>query len=197
MAARIRTRFGSDAKNAVLTRGEWPIEYAVLRHSSTLAPSSTVMVMNLVAPSPSRTIICASTCARSVTAADSCAYSVVLMSEISAWPAPVAINMKESLVDVSPSIVMQLNDWSAACFTKCSSTGCATLASVAMNPSIVAMFGLIMPAPLLFPVKVTALPLMLTTRVAALGCVAGGGGGAAAGGRGAGRGGAGAGGTPD
>jgi hypothetical protein len=49
----------------------------------------------------------------------------------SSVPAPVAISMKESLVEVSPSMVMQLNDWSATCLTSTSSTGCATLASKA------------------------------------------------------------------
>jgi hypothetical protein len=63
--------------------------------------------------------------------------------------------MKESLVEVSPSTVMQLNERSAACFTIASSAACDTAASVAMKPSMVAMFGLIMPAPLLMPLSVT------------------------------------------
>ena len=67
IAARMRPRFGSEAKNAVFTSGECVIEYAILRHSSTLAHSSTVMamvmVLNLVAPSPSR-MICYAGCAR-------------------------------------------------------------------------------------------------------------------------------------
>ncbi len=82
-----------------------------------------------------------------------------------------AISMKESLVEVSPSTVMQLNDWSAAAFTKCSNTGCATLASVATKPSMVAILGRIMPEPLLMPVSVMVWPLMTTVREAAFGCV--------------------------
>jgi hypothetical protein len=62
--------------------------------------------------------------------------------------------MKESLVEVSPSTVMQLNDSSAASRSSCCSSAAAMPASVAMKPSMVAMFGRIMPAPLLMPVMV-------------------------------------------
>src|SRR5437867_11968170 len=79
--------------------------------------------------------------------------------------------MKESLVDVSPSIVMRLKGSSAgSCSTVCSSGGAIT-ASVATKPSIVAMFGRIMPAPLAMPVIVTVLPPICTWRDAALGSV--------------------------
>jgi hypothetical protein len=69
--------------------------------------------------------------------------------------------MKESLVEVSPSTLMQLNDSSAASRSSCCSSGAATPASVAMKPSMVAMFGRIMPAPLLMPVMVTRLAVDL------------------------------------
>ena len=75
---------------------------------------------------------------------------------------PDAIRMNESLVDVSPSIVMQLNERSATCLTSSSSTGCDTAASNARKPSMVAIFGLIMPAPLLMPVSVTVWPSIVT-----------------------------------
>ena len=78
-------------------------------------------------------------------------------SAISALPAwPVAISTKESLVEVSPSTVTQLKDSSATSFTSRSSSGWAIAASVATKPSMVAMLGLIMPAPLLMPVTVIA-----------------------------------------
>src|SRR5471032_2114590 len=48
---------------------------------------------------------------------------------------------------------------------------CGTLASNARKPSMVAMLGLIMPAPLLMPVMVTLLPAIVTVRDAAFGCV--------------------------
>ena len=79
--------------------------------------------------------------------------------------------MKESLVDVSPSIVMQLNDASAASFTILSNSTCGTFASQATNPSMVAIFGRIMPAPLEIPVSVTFLPEIVIVRDAAFGSV--------------------------
>ena len=66
---------------------------------------------------------------------------------------------------------MQLNEASAASRTSRASSGCATAASVATKPSMVAMFGRIMPAPLAMPVTVTAVPPRLTFREAALGTV--------------------------
>jgi len=67
---------------------------------------------------------------------------------------------------------MALNDWSATSRTSASSHPGATRASVAMKPSIVAMFGRIIPAPLLMPVSVTRLPSeRVTARLAPLGTV--------------------------
>ena len=123
--------------------------YATLRHSSTLRPRSTRTVTNLVAPSPSRTIACARLRATSVSAASSLSAS---RPEAGAGPLPVAARIRESLVEVSPSTLMQLNDRSA---TRSSSSWRFVLerrASVAMKPSIVAMSGRIMPAPLAMPV---------------------------------------------
>ena len=57
----------------------------------------------------------------------------------------------ESLVEHSPSTVMALNVSRAdSVSTRCSRAG-ATCASVVRNPSIVAMFGSIMPEPLAMP----------------------------------------------
>jgi hypothetical protein len=89
-----------------------------------------------------------------VTAAASCVFSLSALV-ISSSPAPVAISMKESLVEVSPSMVMQLKEWSAASLTSWFSSACGSFASKARKPSMVAMLGLIMPAPLLMPVMVT------------------------------------------
>src|SRR5882672_10603443 len=103
--------------------------------------------MNLVAPSPSRTIACASPCETSST--DS------LTAAASQRPAaPVAIRMKESLVEVSPSTLMRLKESSAASVTSLSRARCESAASVATKPSMVAMSGRIMPAPLAMPVTV-------------------------------------------
>jgi hypothetical protein len=108
--------------------------------------------MNLVAPSPSRTISCASVLRHSMSrhrATRDRPESVEVIAGSADLPEAITIN--ESLVEVSPSMVMQLNERSAACLTRVSSTGCATAASQARKPSMVAMFGRIMPAPLLMP----------------------------------------------
>jgi len=84
---------------------------------------------------------------------------------------PVAIITKESLVEVSPSTVMQLKDASAASLTNLSSRDWAMPASVATKPSMVAMFGLIMPAPLEMPETVIVLPPTVMRREAALATV--------------------------
>ena len=68
---------------------------------------------------------------------------------------PVAISMHASLVDVSPSTVMQLKLSATARASIWSSTDAGILASVATNASIVAMSGRIMPAPLAMPLSVS------------------------------------------
>ena len=72
---------------------------------------------------------------------------------------------------MSPSIVMQLNDSSAASFASRASKGWLTAASVATKPSMVAMLGSIMPAPLLMPVTTMVLPPTLELFEAALATV--------------------------
>jgi hypothetical protein len=64
--------------------------------------------------------------------------------------------MKESLVEVSPSTVTQLNDRSTTRLSMPCRSFFGTEASVATKPSMVAMFGLIMPAPFAMPVTVTS-----------------------------------------
>jgi hypothetical protein len=83
----------------------------------------------------------------------------------------VAITTNESLVDVSPSTVTRLNEPSASSVANCFITPCETQASVAMNPSMVAMLGRIMPAPLLMPVMVTSTPSTLAFALKALATV--------------------------
>jgi hypothetical protein len=128
--------------------------------------------MNLVAPSPSRTMAWARSMATAHTASHSVRPSGEPRSVMGAWPARcVAISTKESLVLVSPSMVMRLKLWSAACLTKVASRCGAITASVAMKPSMVAILGRIMPAPLEMPVTVTVRPPICTWREAALGRV--------------------------
>ena len=111
----MRPRFGSLAKNAVLTSGECAMAYATWRHSAAVLPPSTCTVMNLVAPSPSRTMACAN---RRATPSSACfkawpsAESSDVTGAFAAWL--VAMTMNESLVDVSPSMVTRLNEPSAS-----------------------------------------------------------------------------------
>jgi hypothetical protein len=86
-------------------------------------PPSTRTVMNLVAPSPSRTMACASCCATAITRPPAPGRRRWPATVISACPACcVAISTKESLVEVSPSMVMRLKLASAASRTSaCSS----------------------------------------------------------------------------
>ena len=79
--------------------------------------------------------------------------------------------MNASLVEVSPSIVMRLKLASAASRTRNSSGSGAIAASVATKPSIVAMSGRIIPAPLAMPVTVTSRPPICSLRETALGTV--------------------------
>ena len=79
--------------------------------------------------------------------------------------------MKESLVEVSPSTVMRLKERAAASASMRCSAAWLTAASVATKPSMVAMSGWIMPAPLAMPVTVTVLPPRLSRREHALGTV--------------------------
>ncbi len=128
--------------------------------------------MNLVAPSPSRTIACASVTATSVSAMRSAARRGSDDVTIGVMGArPDAAITKLSLVDVSPSIVAQLKETSAMSAVRACNTGAATGASVAMSESIVAMFGWIMPAPFAIPVTVTGMPSISTRRDAAFGTV--------------------------
>ena len=83
----------------------------------------------------------------------------------------VASTTNESLVEVSPSILMRLNERSAASRTSSGSRCGAMAASVATKPSIVAMLGRIMPAPLAMPVTVTVVPPIRTSRDAAFATV--------------------------
>ena len=128
--------------------------------------------MNLVAPSPSRTMACAKNCATCVSAACRACPSALSKLLIGALPAlPVAAMMKESLVEVSPSTVTALKDASATRrVSSCISAG-ATAASVAIKPNMVAIFGRIMPAPLLMPVMVMVCPPISVRRLCALGTV--------------------------
>ena len=79
--------------------------------------------------------------------------------------------MSESLVDVSPSTVMRLNEASATSRASSCKAGWLMLASVAIKPSMVAILGRIIPAPLLMPLMCAVLSPSATLALKALGTV--------------------------
>jgi len=72
-----------------------------------------------------------------------------------------------SFVDMSPSTVMVLNVSSTASVSAACNTAGATVASVVMKQSIVAICGWIIPEPLAIAANFTALPPMSISRNAA------------------------------
>ena len=146
--------------------------YATLRHSCALRPPSICTVMNLVAPSPSRTMACASLTATSSMVAFKALPACESNDSIGTLPALLeAMSTNESFVEVSPSTVTRLNEPSANSSASCCITPWFMLASVAIKPSIVAMLGRIMPAPLLTPVMLINLPSSMNWAPKALGTV--------------------------
>ncbi|MDT4849419.1 hypothetical protein FQZ97_835390 [compost metagenome] len=88
--------------------------------------------MNLVAPSPSRTMAWARNWATSVIATSKACPSALSSEATNALPAwPVATTTKESLVEVSPSTVTRLNELSAKRLASVFIKAGATAASVA------------------------------------------------------------------
>ena len=77
---------------------------------------------------------------------------------------PFASAITVSLVDMSPSTVMVLNVSSTASASAACSTAGATVASVVMKQSIVAIWGWIIPEPLAIAANLTALPPMSISR---------------------------------
>ena len=80
-----------------------------------------------------------------------------------AWP--VAHRISVSLVEVSLSTVMQLNERSAPRASSACSIPAGSFASVATKASMVAMSGWIMPEPLAMPLMVTGTPSIAAVRV--------------------------------
>ena len=74
-----------------------------------------------------------------------------------------------SLVEVSPSTVMQWKERSTERASMSWSRSAGMAASVKTKASMVAMFGWIMPDPLTMPLMVTGRPPMSTVRVAPFG----------------------------
>ena len=83
----------------------------------------------------------------------------------------VANNKTISLVEVSPSTVIALKVFSTFFLSIWFKTDCEILASVKIKPSIVPMFGNIMPEPLVIPEMLTVFPPTLKVSKAILAIV--------------------------
>ena len=166
-----RPQSGCLPAQAVLFSMELATARAANSASASDAAPLTLTVTNLSAPSPSCTIIIASSWQTF-----SKAWKKVFQSlefSLSGWmpAAPLARASTVSLVLWSPSIEMRLKLRSTALFKEACSACGSTVASVAMNDSMVAMLGSIIPAPLAKPTIFTVRPSSCTSATETLGRV--------------------------
>ena len=112
-----------------------------------------------MAPSPSRTTSWESVCAKEVRVSCIARPSSDVGEVIGDPPAaPLARSATVSLVDVSPSILMELKERSTAWVRSGWRVEAGMGASVVMIPSRVAMLGWIMPAPFAMPAREYVVP---------------------------------------
>ena len=154
----MRPQFGSPPKTAVLTSIEFPIRRAARSASFAERAPRTSTRRSFVAPSPSR-----ASCRTRSSHTDWSATSNCFASREPARSAvrierPLAKNITESEVDVSPSTESRLKVASVTRRSIARSRTGEIFASVARKQSIVAMLGSIMPAPLAIPWSVTFSP---------------------------------------
>ena len=135
--------------------------------ASCVSPPLTQIATNLVAPSPSRTISCASSIISVLSASAKAGVSESTRTPLK----PVADNVTASLVEVSPSTVIRLKLTLFARRNSLSSDDCSISASVAIKANIVARFGQIIPAPFDIPVIRQTLPSTSTSIVRSFGRV--------------------------
>mmetsp|Transcript_34562 Transcript_34562/g.87399 ORF Transcript_34562/g.87399 Transcript_34562/m.87399 type:complete len:256 (+) Transcript_34562:549-1316(+) len=154
---------------AALARCEPATLRATWRASASLLAPTHSISSRQVAPSPSHAMLLARPCMSAAVAASSALPSALLMSvTLGAPDAPDASPITQSLVEVSPSTVIWLNDAVDARLMISRHVSGSTSASHVTTPSMVAMLGWIMPEPLHMPPTVTGLPPMLMRSAAAL-----------------------------
>ena len=111
------------------------------------------MRTNLVAPSPSRTTSCESCWVKAVRMLRKEVSSAELGVRGGPPAAPLARRATVSLVLVSPSMEMELKERATAWVRRGDRRAGGIGASVQRRPRRVAMFGWIMPAPLVMPAR--------------------------------------------
>ena len=164
-------QFGSRPNQLVFASGLFATARAARAASFSLRAPRTVTVTNLVAPSPSAAI-CRASETQTASSASRKASKSAPARVICALPAsPLASRKTESFVDSSPSTTSLLKLLAIASDRARRSIADETAASVVMKPSIVAMFGSIMPEPLLIPPTTTFLPPITVVTHACLGFV--------------------------
>ena len=161
MAAMTRPQFGSPPKKAVLHRNDSAMVRQAFLASSLVEAPFTSTSTRRVAPSPSLTIICASSTDKEVRRAVNSLKSLVPAFISEAPLMPLAKARTVSLVEVSLSTIMLLKEALTALFRASARRGALMSASVMKKASMVAMFGQIMPAPLQRPAMTTSRPPIL------------------------------------
>src|SRR6202171_142235 len=161
-----RPQLASSPAIAVFTSGEFPTDIAILRAEALVVAPSTMISTSFRAPSPSRAT-CSERSASTSRNALVKAFSLgslarVIFGAPGAAAAPVAKASRVSDVEVSLSMVRALKVSSTPLLSSDCSTPEDSGASVNTNDSMVAMSGMIMPAPLAMPLMVTlALPSLM------------------------------------
>ena len=143
---------------------------AAFRASALDAAPLTSTVMNLLAPSPSRT----TWVARSVSSSLSTPRKALSSGAVADWglrfaARPVAASRTVSLVEVSLSTVIQLKEVRIPSLSNVRNTDAGNFASVNTNANIVAISGAIMPDPLAMPQRLTSVSPIRVRRIAPLG----------------------------
>mmetsp|Transcript_13477 Transcript_13477/g.57033 ORF Transcript_13477/g.57033 Transcript_13477/m.57033 type:complete len:277 (+) Transcript_13477:295-1125(+) len=153
-----RPQLGSCPKIADFASDDDTTDLAMARASSMDCAPSTLHSMRQVAPSPSHAMDLAIPTHTAVSAASSFSASGDPARIASPPAAPDARPTTQSLVLVSPSTEIWLNELCAARLTMALQHSGSTTASHVTTPNMVAMFGWIMPLPLPMPPTRTFFP---------------------------------------
>ena len=152
MAIIILPQFGSSPAIAVFTRAELAIEKAIVFASSSFFDFIMLIVINLLAPSPSMTILFAkfnnTECNASL---KSFIVLSLILSIFKLLTFPVEKIETISFVLVSPSQVIALNVVSIFFLSNLLKISFERSASVKIYPNVVAIFGKIIPDPFAIP----------------------------------------------
>ena len=170
-----RPQLASSPAIAVFTSGEFAIDIAIFRADALVVAPSTMISTSFRAPSPSRATCSERSASTSrnalVNAFSRGSLARLIFGAPLAAAEPVANASRVSDVEVSLSMVTALKVSSTPLLSSDCSTADDSGASVKTNDSMVAMSGMIMPAPLAMPLMVTLALPSFTVAVATFGKV--------------------------